>query len=76
MKRPPAPTTFIFVDGETFVRYHAERRRIDAEWPPIPDDPDLWDVHDVMRTAAICELREQVKRAALMWYGGVYPIPI
>ena len=46
------------------------------DWPPFPADRDLWDVHAMMRRAAMKNLREDIQRAVAQGHGGPYPIPV
>ena len=70
------PRAFVFVADWVFAQYHEDRQRMYRDWPPFPADRDLWDVHAMMRRAAMKNLREEVIQSLRQGNGGPFPIPV
>lgn len=78
----PAPSTFVFVNFQTWLEYHRERCAIVRRFAPCALPPEgmsareHWDNMATLRASAQRELRTAVAQLAKMGADGSYPVPV
>lgn len=76
------PRAFVFVNLETWLTYHRERREIERRFPAFTDAPDGMDLSEHwenvarLRVEARLELRYAMRQMPRLGLGGSYAVPV